>query len=187
MMSLKSRSLVTVLLLSAFVLAGIPPVYAADWLGMATPSTPFDSKMASAGVLGLRSVSFGQMPVVEADELFRVARSFRYRKDTRGDRWQSPEETGHMRAGDCEDMALWLYAKLLEGGRSDARLVIGRYQRLDRGLHVWVTLTTPKGKVLILDPAKNKRVWESSSLGTDLYLPYFSYGDGSSYRHLQTL
>ena len=54
------------------------------------------------------------------------------------DFWQFPEETEHLGRGDCEDKAIWLYAKMLAEGFDDVRLVLGKYIESDTVFHAWV-------------------------------------------------
>lgn len=101
--------------------------------------------------------------------LFRTARSFRYAADRRQDYWQSADETSQKHAGDCEDIAIWLYTKLKEAGYRDIELVVGRYRTIDSKLHMWVTYRDPKGEVYILDPVIQKKPWKAAFFGKGFY------------------
>ena len=151
--------------------------------GYWTPATPFDSKIMSSGAFFPLQDTIGLYPSETSEALFEIARSFRYVADEGRAYWQTPEETQAKRSGDCEDTAVWLYVQLKKNGYDSARLVIGRYRSVDRGFHVWVTLTGNDGRTFILDPTKQKRTWAISDSSEKYYKPVYSFDGFNRYRH----
>ena len=150
--------------------------------------TPFDQKLSQCGFFNLN-----RNPVADTfpgfgslQNLFFVAKSFRYVSDGSRDHWQTPQETEVKRSGDCEDKALWLITKLKQSGFSNLRLVIGRYRNFDKKLHVWLTYTTPTGKTYLLDPTIQKRVWNISDFDSKVYIPLLAYENGNRYFYGRT-
>src|SRR5262245_6689619 len=131
------------------------------WLGLqaATASasetvlpqhSPFDKKLAATGFYDWKTDGqAGEHRSIE--ELFAVARSFRYARELKTDRWQTPQETEARRSGDCEDKAVWLYWVLKTNGYQNVALHIGRYRSVDARLHVWVTVEDGSNEWM-LDP-----------------------------------
>ncbi len=98
------------------------------------------------------------------------------------DYWQLPEETEARGAGDCEDIAVWLYATLIRLGFENVRLVVGRH-RIDKPMnHAWVVYYL-NGKVYILDPTMNRGLWEARQYPEGFYKPVYSYSKGSRWHH----
>jgi hypothetical protein len=98
------------------------------------------------------------------------------------DWWQLPEETERRGAGDCEDKAIWLYAKLLEEGFEDVRLVVGKYRTDQPGCHAWVVYYHSE-KVYILDPTKAGRPWQAKHYPKGFYWPLYSYSKDNRWCH----
>ena len=172
-----------------FVLTTVCP--AADLLGggYLVAGTPFDGRARSAGVFNLYvpSNAFGGDRTDSIESLFFTAKSFRYVSDSRGDHWQSAEETEARRAGDCEDKAVWLFARLIQSGYYNVRLVIGKYRSIDRQFHVWVICSDKDGNTCLLDPAKQKRIWYLTAVMDGLYKPLYAYDGQNRYRYSASL
>jgi hypothetical protein len=164
--------------LAVMAMAQPIPAFALQTAAVPVQATPFDAKLQSADFF--RNLS-PAAAAASPESLFAIARSFRYRAETR-DRWQTAEETERLRSGDCEDKAVWLYKKLIQSGRMDARLVVGRKSGRDRGLHVWVTLGEGD-RTLLLDPAAQNRPWQASAFAETAYRPLYSYGENGSLRY----
>ena len=98
------------------------------------------------------------------------------------DRWQLPEETERRGAGDCEDKAIWLYAKLLEEGFDDVRLVIGKYRTDQPCCHAWVVYYRGK-KIYILDPTKTENPWQAKHYPKGFYWPLYSFSRKNRWCH----
>ena len=152
--------------------------------GYLIQATPFDHQMSHLGdILGSYSVPLTQDDA-SSNDLFILARSMQYVPDLSGhDYWQTPEETQARWAGDCEDKAVWLFAKLKKHGHSNVRLVIGRYRPVDGNLHVWVTMADDQNNLWILDPTLQKKIWKSSDFSEGLYRPLYSFDGINRYRH----
>ena len=132
----------------------------------------------------------------------RIANSFRYRPDkddgesvagrrrsrspgediSPEDRWQLPEETESRGAGDCEDKAIWLYARLLQMGFENVRLVVGKYRLDQPAYHAWV-VCYGTNRIYILDPTMNGGLWPARHYPKGFYRPLYSYSKGSRWRH----
>jgi hypothetical protein len=98
------------------------------------------------------------------------------------DYWQLPAETEDRGAGDCEDKAIWLYARLIEMGLKNVRLVVGKYRIDQPAYHAWVVCNV-SGRVYILDPTMNKGFWEARHYPKGFYQPAYSYSQGRKWRH----
>jgi len=103
-------------------------------------------------------------------------------KKDRADYWQLPEETEKKGRGDCEDKAIWLYSKLIKEGFTDVRLVIGKYRESSPYFHAWV-VWYQEDKIFILDPTKNRSIWELRDYPAGYYQPYYSYYKNKKWRH----
>ncbi|HTL71219.1 MAG TPA: hypothetical protein VL404_08025 [Candidatus Eisenbacteria bacterium] len=149
--------------------------------------TPFDAKIASSGIRDL-GVSTPPEPVPGAMEaLFARCRAFRYREDEGGDHWQTPAQTESLGSGDCEDKAVWMFARLARAGYRGLRLVIGRYRAVRNRYHVWVTYTDPRGTEYVIDAAAQKKIWKESDFPAGTYRPVYVYdGSGPVRRALRT-
>jgi len=110
------------------------------------------------------------------------AGEFSYRRDVGGDRWQTPEETEAARAGDCEDVSIWLYAQLVEGGVDGARLCIGKRKPDDKVFHAWVTWNTAE-TTYILDATIDAKMSKAKRWPAGYYKPYYSYDMHGKYVH----
>ena len=144
-------------------------------------ATPFDGRILDSGIADSSFQVSGEHK--NAEELFYIAKSFRYTKDSGYDRWQSPQETESKRSGDCEDKSVWLFAHLKQNGYSDVQLVIGKYRNFERNLHVWVVYTNENGENMVLDPAIQKRPWKISSVSSGFYTPIYSFDGQKRYRY----
>ncbi len=167
----------------AVSLSPFPSSHASEYVfGRLVQATPFDQKLFGAGFFNLQFAGSTSQSV-SMEELFMVARSFRYVEDRRADSWQSPEITDTKRSGDCEDKAVWLYWQLRRNGYQ-ARLVIGKYRAFQRRLHVWVMATDPRsGNTYLLDPAAQRRIWQTGDFPSGFYKPEYSFDGGQRYKH----
>ena len=96
------------------------------------------------------------VPVSSIDDIQDWLLGCRYEHDetlfAEPDFWQHPVTFEHLRAGDCEDFALWAWRKLVELG-IDADVIAGycvKNGRLD-GRHVWVVFRQDDQE-LLFDP-----------------------------------
>jgi len=149
--------------------------------GRLTTRTPFDHKIVRAQ-LQVDTQGSTQMSNESIEDLFRIAKSFRYKRDMYGDVWQSASETDKSRSGDCEDKAIWLFTKLSQNGYNDIRLVVGKFRTIDKQFHAWVTVRVD-GNDYLLDPANQKRVWENGQFQSGFYTAYFSFDGESKFKH----
>lgn len=174
-------SLVTtplILLLVAFAIAG--DIYP---MGYLTAITPFDARVRKAGCFDMIPAGSHPSQPRSIEEMFRVARSFRYVSDSGGDRWQAADETEARRAGDCEDKAVWLFAQLLKNNYYNVRLVIGKYRSIDKRFHVWVICSDRAGNTCLLDPTIQKRVWYLTATDAGFYKPFYAFDGQNRYRY----
>ncbi|HRU04154.1 MAG TPA: hypothetical protein P5137_00095 [Candidatus Brocadiia bacterium] len=140
----------------------------ADMQGHVVPSTPFDMKYR------------------HVEKLLKRAQAFRYIPDARGqDHWQMPDETETRGGGDCEDMAIWLYTKLLASGVDEARLCIGRKHASDHEMHCWV-MWPAGGAYYVLDPTTRRGVMRTEDLPSESYRPVYSYNKNQKFAHAAT-
>ena len=140
----------------------------ADIQGRVVPSTPFDMKYR------------------HVEKLLERAQAFRYIPDARGqDHWQMPNETEVRGGGDCEDMAIWLYTKLLASGVDEARLCIGRKHSSDSEMHCWV-MWPASGAYFVLDPTTRRGIIRTEDLSSDSYRPVYSYNKNQKFAHAAT-
>ncbi|HTL70092.1 MAG TPA: hypothetical protein VL404_02255 [Candidatus Eisenbacteria bacterium] len=169
------------LLTSGSILWDVIPARAEE--GRQVTATPFDRKIDGAGI-SLALAHPSGVPDKNPETLFMISRSFRYVRDARGDRWQSPQETDARHSGDCEDKAIWLFYRLKLSGAHDVRLVIGKFKRHMGEFHVWVTYRDAGGGLCLADPTLQKRIWHVSDFsGNNFYVPLFSFDGINRYIH----
>ena len=121
------------------------------------------------------------------------SRGFRYQNDDTAplrsafapDYWQLPSQTERTGCGDCEDLSIWLYAKLLERGVPNVRLFIGKHVATDRCLHAWV-MWFPGDKAYILDPTSSIGIFQARHYRAGDYQPYYSFYRGQRWYHYPT-
>ena len=154
-------------------------------MGRLVSGTPFDYKIINAGCFNLSPSTLNLQSQKSIQELFAIARSFRYVSDG-GDNWQSAKETEERHAGDCEDKAIWLFTRLINNGYYNVRLVVGRYRSLDSQLHVWVICSDKEGNTCLLDPSIQKRVWYLIGIDSDFYKPLYAYDGQNRYKYFAT-
>jgi hypothetical protein len=98
------------------------------------------------------------------------------------DHWQLPEETEDRGAGDCEDKAIWLYARLIREGVNRVRLVVGKYRVNQSAYHAWVAVYMGE-KIYILDPTINDGIWTVSQYPEEFYVPIYSFYKEDRWQH----
>ena len=117
------------------------------------------------------------VPVSSIDDIQDWLLECRYEHDetlfAEPDFWQHPVTFEHLRAGDCEDFALWAWRKLVELG-IDADVIAGycvKNGRLD-GRHVWVVFRQ-NDQELLFDPVFRDKADMIRPLGEvrDRYVP----------------
>lgn len=145
-------------------------------LGTPASYTPYERYMAPVrNVMGALDTSKPSMD--EVKKLMRQGRSFRYHLD---DPYvpATPDVTARTREGDCKDKALWLCNQL----DSSARFVIGKTKRGARISHAWV-MWQSEGRWWILDCTLKSAPVPADSMPEDRYVPLYSYGKGTCFRH----
>ena len=149
-------------------------------LGSPSSSTPYDRYMnpvqSVLSHLGSQKASMEQVRKVMVQ-----GRSFHYRMDNPYVA-AMPEKTARTRTGDCKDKALWLCDQL---GDSDVRFVIGKTEPSARISHAWV-MWKNEGRWWLLDCTLRSAPIPADSLPRDRYIPLYSYGKNSTYRHSAT-
>lgn len=102
-------------------------------------------------LLAALATACGSCGLATADSHMATVAEARYVADADGDSWQTPEETARRRAGDCEDLALYLHHLLRRDGLG-ARVVFGiRDLAKPTGGHAWVECVLD-GDLYVLDP-----------------------------------
>jgi hypothetical protein len=147
-----------------------------------TPSeyTPYDRYMSP-----VRSVLAHPAPqktsMEQVKKLMIEGRNFRYRMENPYVA-AMPEMTAAKRSGDCKDKALWLCSQL---GDSDVRFVIGKTEPGVRISHAWV-MWKNEGRWWLLDCTLRRAPIAADEVPQDRYIPLYSFGRGSTYRHSAT-
>ncbi len=130
-----------------------------------------------------------------------VAEKIAYDKKDGGDPWQFPDETLHVKKGDCEDRAFLIASLLIASGISsyNVRVALGKVlmtknKKTNEYDHAWVMYKNEKGQWSLIEPLKiNNRVKERKasnkkdsprrsdvfqfSNATAEYQPYFVFND----------
>ncbi|MCC7138346.1 MAG: transglutaminase domain-containing protein [Planctomycetes bacterium] len=123
-----------------------------------------------------------------------VGRSIRYRKNRADDPWRFPDETLHLREGDCEDLSFLLVSMCLAAGVSpyNLRVALGQVTLTAPGRrartfdHVWVVYKAESGAWTVVEPLARVRPVRGRSAGPGLarregwtatYLPWFVFND----------
>jgi hypothetical protein len=174
MKTLRALLSVSLLLAGASVLSAKP-------VDLGTPSggTPYDRYMAPVKSV-LSSLSSQQSSDLdEVRKLMRTGRGFRYSFDTPYVP-NMPEVTAKRRAGDCKDKALWLASQL---GDANVRFVIGKSRASSKMSHAWLYWKDSTGKWWILDCTYHQAPIAADKVSASSYIPTYSYGKGSSFRH----
>ncbi len=135
-----------------------------DYRGTPVSSTPWDSQWESV-----------RDAVKEAGKIS-------YRPEAGTEHWQTPRETATLGMGDCEDISIWLYARLAQQNVEGARLCIGRRRPGDETFHAWVVWATPE-TTYILDPTASPDLSRAPTWPAGYYEPFYSYDLEGKYRH----
>ena len=148
--------------------------------GSPSSATPYDRYMSP--VQTVLSHLGSQKPTMEqVKKIMLQGRSFRYHMDNPYVA-ATPEKTARTRSGDCKDKALWLCDQL---GDSDVRFVIGKTEPGIRISHAWV-MWRNEGRWWLLDCTLRSAPIPADSLPQNRYIPLYSYGKNSTYRHAAT-
>ena len=145
-----------------------------------TTFTPYDRYLGSVRAV-LSNLDEHDPTMVLAARLMKEGRRFKYcvcdpyRADP-------PALTEARRAGDCKSKALWLYDNL---GDRNALFVIGKAEKRARTSHAWVYWRYDE-RWWILDCTERADPIAADSVSSDRYVPYYSFGKASAYRHKAT-
>lgn len=159
-----------------------PRPSANHWQGRPVQTTPFDLKLMGSGFYEIEAAAPSPQRRT-LQQIFDEAATFQYRKDSGDDRWEKPAVTQTLKAGDCEDMAIWLYEELKKNGYAGVRIMVGKFEAKDASHHTWAVCTAPDGSDFIIDPALQRRIWKRSDLLPELYLPSYSFDGKFKYAH----
>lgn len=166
------KTALTFLALAALQLAAAAGVD----LGQPSSYTPYERYMAPVRtVMGGLSKSKPSMDQVK--QLMKQGRGFRYHMDNPY-LPAYPAETARNREGDCKDKALWLCNQL----DSSARFVIGKTKAGAKISHAWV-MWENEGRWWILDCTLKSAPVAADTMPNNRYVPLYSYGKGTCYRH----
>lgn len=157
------------LIISCFLLIGCLGPDTRDFDGKITATTPFDAKYA------------------RVQKYLEQASKKEYQREYSGDYWRLPEETEAMGGGDCEDLAIWLYCKLLQEGFEDVRFVTGliytSMAKTQRYGHAWVQWHSERG-IYVLDPTDHSGwPWPAHETRRWLYHATCSFYRAIRYAH----
>lgn len=139
--------------------------------------------------LGVRASDFrwyfegeSQVPVESLDEMCEWLTDCSYVPDQalfhHGDYWQHPRTFEQIRAGDCEDHAIWAWRKLCELGYR-ARFYGGHTRTPESGAnknrHAWVVFDSDSQRYLLESVAGSRSDMVLQLSGArDYYVPHFS-------------
>ena len=145
-----------------------------------TTFTPYDRYLGSVRTV-IANLELRETTMAQAARLMKEGHRFKYcvcdpyRADP-------PALTEARRAGDCKSKALWLYDNL---GDRNALFVIGKAEQRARTSHAWVYWRNDD-RWWILDCTERADPIAADSVSSDRYVPYYSFGKGSAYRHKAT-
>lgn len=131
-----------------------------------------------------RNGSKEQLTMDSVEKWTRAASRIRY-EQTGDYTWKSPEQVEADGSGDCNDKALWLFAKLRAAGARQIEVVLGKRELAAATYHAWVRLAMA-GKTYILDPTESGVVWESGEFGPAEYVPCYSFDGSRTYAYEPT-
>lgn len=145
-----------------------------------TTSTPYDRYFGSVRAV-IATLEPQRTTMADACHLMKVGYSFRYvtRDPYRPD---PPKLTEAQQAGDCKSKALWLFDSLAD---SNALLTIGKAEKNSRTSHAWIYWRNG-GRWWILDCTDRLDPIAASSVSSDRYIPYYSFGKSGTFRHAAT-
>ena len=142
--------------------------------------TPYDRYLGSVRT-GIANLDPHPTTMTLAARLMKEGRRMRY---CLSDPYRAdpPSVTAGRRAGDCKSKALWLYDGL---GDPNALFVIGKVQKRARSSHAWVYWRYDD-RWWILDCTERADPIAADSVGSDRYVPYYSFGKSGAFRHRAT-
>lgn len=98
------------------------------------------------------------------------------------DYWQLPVETETLGTGDCEDMAIWLYAKMKQNGLEPVRLCIGKHTTDAALMHAWL-IWRHNNSLYVLDPSVSGKPLRQDEIRAGTYVPHYSFDGDRKWRH----
>ena len=98
------------------------------------------------------------------------------------DYWQLPAETETLGTGDCEDMAIWLYARMKHDGLQPVRLCIGKHTADAALMHAWL-IWRYKNSFYVLDPSISAKPLRQDKIRAGDYVPHYSFDGDRKWRH----
>ena len=109
-------------------------------------------------------------------------------KGTMIDYWPLPYEIEERGKASREDIAVWLYSRLLKKGFTNIRLIIGKYRSTDITFHAWV-VWHHGSRIFVLDPTHQSAIRDLRDFPADYYRPYCSYynTDKESHHNIKTI
>ncbi len=149
-------------------------------LGYKAGRTPYDRYMSPVKKV-LSNVGGEEDSLRDVTRLMKVGHRFRY-SFNRPYTAMPPAVTEKNRSGDCKDKALWLLSRIND---DSARFVIGRASNRSTISHAWV-MWKNDGRWWVLDCTNNSRPLPADKLGSDKYIPLYSYGTDGVYVHSAT-
>lgn len=158
----------------------IMPPGAGDLALQPTAFTPYDRYISTVRSV-INNLKVHDATMARAARLVKQGHRYRYclcdpyRADL-------PARTEARQAGDCKSKSLWLYDNL---GDRNALFVIGKAQKRSRTSHAWIYWRCDE-RWWILDCTERSDPIAADSIPSDRYVPYYSYGAGSAYRHKAT-
>jgi hypothetical protein len=143
-------------------------------------STPYDHQMMRIQpVLAWQPTEVpGSISLSLVNQSMTRLRRLRYRYSNQ---WQTPEEVGAARCGDCKGKAIALYQFMQSIGAANVRFVIGKHHAGDWFTHAWLEWETANGE-LVLDPTFNRNVIRAEKLDSSKYIPLYVFEGTQRYR-----
>jgi len=103
-------------------------------------------------------------------------------EDESKDYWQTPKETNDRRAGDCEDMAIWLCRKSFVLGVTDIKFVVGKMKIGVLWGAKWLGHAWAEYDGYVYDIANYKVRKESKKLYDKTFKPFYGFDRSNRYR-----
>lgn len=161
----------------------IPVMFAAGGLvfgqdlGKPTSSTPYDAYLGPMRTT-LNTLGDNKPPVGEVTTYVRTSHGFRYNMKNPYVP-QTPVETETSRSGDCKAKSLWVAYKMDD---HSVHFVIGKARAVSGMSHAWLLWRSPAGW-LILDPTNFSTPLDLNRVGSNEFVPLYSYTAGGKFIH----
>jgi hypothetical protein len=147
-------------------------------LGLPSEATPYDRYFEPVRKVLGKLDGRRQPSMEEVRKLMREGFGFHYSMTKRFVP-SSPETTEKRRAGDCKDVALWLANRIDD---PNIRFVVGKARSNSAMKHAWL-LWRHDDRWWILDCIGKWQPVAAEKVGTDQYIPFYSYSRDGVFKH----